>query len=584
QIVAALPPDSQEFVKSTSESPVETFKPLIQVVQRYWLGDLLGHSTTCCDMVFNYFCLKDGTPDLQREGCNSAAEIISLAERLDMEKTANWYRRLAVTLRDKGLLEESLVYFSKSLELDSTLWLSSGGMTTAYFQLGQYEKVIEINKSLVPEAQQGASLPDPSGVQKYLHAIYERTAECYIKLGDTGNALKYYQNGHKISFQCNNCICQLLLLMDAQGLYNDIILTLKAMKKVMISTGEYSYLAAFVYINFEVDSDYFKLVTRAARKTGEVEFFIDACRDTIRVTRKLLISVETSKLELCLADFYYKYTQEQNKAIRIWNKVIETFAEPRLGSAIYFVKDEATDRLATHYSGKLWQAGIGSPDVENDVKHLERLAKQETNHDSGSSMLFAANKAAIRLGLWYRLQDRKEDADACFRPSINYAIEILSDDDPENDIFAYKTLREVLLATGEDKLFIPVFYCLVAILNGSMRTQTGKDKRENEGKANDDDTADDKPYIGECNGCRMPLRGDDNIYVCTYCLGMTLFCEKCERLAKDGVVPEGVCSVSHVWMLIPPNPDPYVTDKFRVEGMLVDLGGFKKQLARRWGF
>ena len=64
---------------------------------------------------------------------------------------------------------------------------------------------------------------------------------------------------------------------------------------------------------------------------------------------------------------------------------------------------------------------------------------------------------------------------------------------------------------------------------------------------------------------------------------MMLFCEKCEQLAKDGVIPEGVCNVSHVWMLIPRNPDPYVTGKFRIGGVLVDLEAFKKQLARRWG-
>ncbi|KAF3481931.1 NACHT and TPR domain-containing protein [Arthroderma uncinatum] len=576
QIMAALPRDSQEFVKSTSESPVETFKPLIQVVQRYWLGDLLGHSITCCDMVFNYFCLKDGTPDLQREGCNSAAKIISIAERLGMEKTANWYRRVAVTLRDKGFPEESLVYFTKSLELDSTLWRSRGGMASAYFQLGQYEKVVELHEMLVAETQQDTSLRkgDLSEMNKYLHAIHEQTAECYVKLGDTENALKYYQNGHNISPQCNKCICQLLLLMDAQGRCDDIILTLKAMKNKIIPTGEYSALAAFIYINFEVDSDYFKLAARAARNTGEVDFFIEACRDTIRVTKKLLISVESNKLELCLADFYYKNTNEQTKAIRIWNKVIETFAEPRLGSAIFFVKDEATDRLATHYSAKMWQAGIGSPDAENDVKNLERLAKQESSQDSSSSVIYAANKAAIRLGLWYRLQGRKEDADACFRPSIKYAIELLSDDDQGNNAFAYKTLREVLLATGEDELVVPVFYCLVAILNDSMRNQTGKDR-----KANDDD----KPYIGECNGCQKQLRGNDSVYVCTYCLGMTLLCENCELLAKGGEMREGACNVSHVRMLIPPNPDPYVAEKFRVQGMLVDSEGFKKQLAKRWG-
>ncbi|EFR02973.1 NACHT and TPR domain-containing protein [Nannizzia gypsea CBS 118893] len=581
QIVPFLPPGYQEFIKSTSESPAETFKPLIQLVQRYWIGDLLGHSITCCDMAFNYFCLKDRTIELQHEGCNSAAKIISTAERFDMEKTANWYRRVAVTLRDKGLFEESLTYFNKSLDLDTTLWLSRGGMATSYFQLGQYEKVIELHESLLSETQQDTSLlqGSPSEMNKYLHAIHERTAECYAKLGDTANALKNYQKGHNVSPQCNKCICQLLLLMDAQDLCDDIISTLKAMQRKMIPTGEYSYLAAFVYINFEVDSDYFKLVARAARQTGEVEFLIDACRDTIRVTRKLLISVESSKLELCLADLYYIYTNEQAKAIRIWNKLIETFAEPRLGSAVFFVKDAATDRLAVHYSRKLWQAGIGSQDAENDVKNLEQLAKQESSpHGTGSSVSFSANKAAIRLGLWYRLQGRKEDADACFRPSINSALELLSNgDDLGNDIFAYKTLREVLLATGEDELVIPIFYCLVAILNGSMETQAGKDRREN-----GHGTADGKPYIGGCNGCQKLLRGDDIVYVCTYCLGMMLFCESCERVAKDGVMPEGMCGISHVRMIIPPNPDPYMAGKFRVGGTLVDLEGFKKQLARRW--
>ncbi|OAL71045.1 hypothetical protein A7D00_4707 [Trichophyton violaceum] len=577
QIVTELPPGCQEFVRSTSSSPADTFRSLILVVERYWLGDLLGHSETCCDMVFNYFCLKDGTPDLQHEGCDSAAILISLAERLGMEKTANWYRRVAVTLRDKGFLEESLTYFTKSLELDSTLWLSRGGMATTYFQLGQYEKVIELHASLISEVQQGTGRL--AGVNKYLHAMYERTAECYAKLEDTANALKYYRKGHSISPQCNKCICQLLLLMDAQKLCEDIILTLKAMQGRMTPTGDCAYLAVFVYINFDVNSDYFKLVARAARNTGQEDFFIDACRDTIRVTKKLLISVESSKLELCLADFYYKHTREQAKALRIWNKLIETFAEPRLGSAIFFVKDEATDRLATHYSRKLWQAGIDFSNAENDVKNLERLAKQESNpHGSSSSISYAANKAAIRLGLWYRLQGRREDADACFRPSIKYALELLSNDDLENDTFAYKILREVLLATGEDELVIPIFYCLVAMLNDSTRTKMGMRRM-----GSHDDTIGDKPTIGECNGCQKLLRGSDNVHVCTYCLGMMLFCEKCEQLAKDGVIPEGVCNVSHLWMLIPRNPDPYVTGKFRIGGVLVDLEAFKKQLARRWG-
>lgn len=564
-LVESLPSEDQKFVKSSSELPVLTFKPLATYIAKKWLEDEWWIPANCCSIVHAYISLERGTPlNGSLAGLETAEDIISVAKWPNLVETALWHRRLAIVLRERQEYNDSLKHFTKALELDSTMWTARAGMAAAHEQKGDYEQAIELDKVTEHELKQ-IPTENPARMKLYLHAVQERIANCYEALKDEKNSLAYYRIAQQNSRGCDTCTWK--VLTKIKDLYNDIIELLKAMNGEQVPGQTISRLTESLSIN-AYTGYYLTIVATAARETSSLDYLINAYSQAIYAEKKSLKLVVASRLELCLATIYNQYVGEKKKAVRIWNKIIETFAGSKEQTELGRTKQAASVHLARYYFDQALNAGVRSNDAEKHIKKLEKLAKPREPSMNDSTAFIVANDSAIILGLWYRLNGLNEDARACFIPSIQEGLQMLSDDDPDNDEGGYFHLLKVLIAAGDDKNAIAVFYLI------GHYADKDRDSDSTEGES--------LPFIcdGICNR-RFPIA--DNIYICRYCFNVG-FCEDCMKLLKNDQIRLNICSPQHEWLYVPPRPPMISCDKSKIiiDGNLVDIEDWKNSLRQTW--
>lgn len=591
-VVCSLPFEDQTFVKATSESPALTFKPLARYIAKKWLEDVWWLPANCCNIIHGYLSLEKGSPLKESlVGLDTAEDIISVAEWPDLDKTALWHRRLAIALREKTEYDESLEHFTKALELDSKMWLARGGMAAVHVQKQEYGKAIELDLITEQELQQQITedSENSASTKLNLHTIQERIANCYDALEDEENSFAYYQLAQRNNRGCDTCTCEILSKMQAKHLYSDVIDLLKAMDEEEVPGQKISRLTESLWQN-QYDGDYFTIAATAAHETNNLDFLMEAYGKAIHAARKRLKIVVASLLELLLAKICDRYAGEQKKAVRIWNQIFDTFAGSKEQSEIFYTKRQASICLARYYGQRALEKGVGSEDADKYIRKLERLAKTRARSANDSRTFISASEPAVILGMWYRLNGMNEDARACFKPSIQEGLQILSDDDPDNDDDGYFQLLTALIAAGDDENVIailrfignyasdenskPIFGSLEGIeneKNGSAAKEEESDNSSASGSANSGLLL----HRVECDGtCNRIFPNYDNIYVCRYCLDIG-FCEDCMKLLKDGKMSLNVCSPQHEWLFIPPRPETAKNDKF-------DIEGWKNSLRRQW--
>lgn len=601
-VVNSLSSEDQKFVKSSSELPALTFKPLARYIAKKWLEDAYWIPIKCCAIVHSYISLERGTPlHGSLAGLDTADDIISVAKWPNLAETALWHRRLAMALREVREYDESLKHFTKALELDSSMWIARAGMAALHMQKRDYEQAIELDKITEHELKQLPTEKSAS-IKPSLHITQQRMAECYEALEDEENSLTYYQIAQQNSRACDICTCKVLSKLHAKDLHNDIIELLKAMNEEQVPGQNISRLTGSLWEN-QYNESYFTYVATAARETNSLDYLVEAYSQAIYAARKALKLVLASLLELWLAKIYNQYVGEKKKAVRIWNKIVETFAGSKEQTEMGETKRLASIYLARYYFQRALNAGVGSKEAEKHIRKLEKLAKPRARFVNDSHTFISANESAIILGLWYRLSGLDKDARACFKPSIREGLQILSDADPNNDVQGYYQLMAVLLAAGDDKNVIaivqsighyendepskPLSESLEKAENKTKETADQEEKDDEESSDDNDSTVDANlpesfPYI--CDGaCNRHFPNSDNLYLCRYCFDIG-FCEDCMKLLKDDKMRLDICSPQHEWLYIPPRPPMIRSEKSKIilDGVLIDIEDWKNNLRKEW--
>lgn len=132
----------------------------------------------------------------------------------------------------------------------------------------------------------------------------------------------------------------------------------------------------------------------------------------------------------------YKYkvspdgTEAVDEALRLWresNRLLRTVG----GQNAFTVRQDATTALAQHY----FQSMV-------DGKHLNHVGALTKLAEADSTVYY--NDAVGFLGVVYALHGEKEKARAALSWRISQALQILSDDTPDNDIFGYSLVQKTL--------------------------------------------------------------------------------------------------------------------------------------------
>ncbi|KAB8238058.1 NACHT and TPR domain protein [Aspergillus alliaceus] len=577
EVLKLLTPDEREFISSTKDDPITTFKPVVMLCIKKWLMEDVWLVAPVAAVVWSYQSLIKGKEVDFLEIFNpTAEEIIEAAEFGDSEKTALWYRRCAMVLRQLQYLDQALEYFSKAVELEPDKWLIKAGMAITYSMKGEWQKAVDLDKEIVQalSAQIGSNQENLT-LKASLHTCLERLGDSFKQLGDSEKWFEAYKKAQATIPYCDNCINVLLEHYGINHNHDATIDLLKELANTPVPGEDFSRLTQSLWDNPEEDTRYFVLAADAALATNNLGFMVESWRTAARAARKASKTVTAAQLDMSLSRIYSEFLHDQEKAVKRWEKIMNTYASSKDETAVGFLRLKASFELAKQFLGDAVEAGIGTPQAEEAGAKLEKLVKQ-AKLDDKSALWIISSTRAICLGTYYRLSGREEEARALFKPSIKRGIEILSDDDPENDVFGFIDLMNALLAAGDVKNVTAIAYHEVfgKYNVDDLEGTTGNESLDNESSD-----------LVTCDGpCRKELPSLDDYYQCPICLD-TGFCPTCVKLLAEGTMGIKKCNPKHVkdFLYVPRRPRNVAAGKMLVDGEEMDFELWKQQLKKEWG-
>lgn len=405
-------------------------------------------------------------------------------------------------------------HFRTAIELDPGMELSKGNLGLTYYQQSNFREAMKDDSALETELLRMADEDSSDATMLSLHKVQGRMAQCYKKLRDRESAFRYYQEAFSHDAACNECAIELVLCYCSKGMYREVMgLFEGSVGEVTVPHIRPSRLTIFLRDLF-LRSDARRALWKAALATRKLEFVAETYRNAAQDARRQLNPVDAVTLELAVAQ-YYVYLNEPKRAVRIWRKILDTYGTAKEDSLMSDIKDMVSVSLAEYLLLQAMKAREGSPQATRHILRLEDLAKKKSRSGNVMSTFVRANFPAVLLGLCYRLNGRNNDANDCFRPKISDTVQILSDDDPDNDLEGYGELCDTLMAAGDDKNVLALVYALGNYTSDKPAEEGNEEEKEEEDIQEKKEEEEEK-FGCYCDGpCFRSFHNYDNMYTCS---------------------------------------------------------------------
>lgn len=522
-----------------------------------------------------------------------------LAEYGDFEQNAFWHRRLAKIYWDAAYNNAAIREFSISIKMNDQDYAALEGMAFCYAERKDYRSAIEWEYKAV------AALPEESKVKKA--GLLQQISTWKILLEDKDGAIEASHAAYSLTPQDTETSIGYLIALEEKSEFQ-ALLDFAAKLEKLDSVREGENMLTFLFV--ETSGRAHDVIGNAARRLGRTDSVEQPMRDALAAAerRKSSGGLASSEftIQRCffgLADFLNRYAYKMDEAIEVYETALEPLPNQKT-TGFWWIKDS----LCQLYYHKAKAAECAGTHFDHWVLKLEGLTK--TSNAKGVQDVSDSEDASLMLGLWYRLHGREQDAILCFRTQILNGIDILTDDDPGNDMFGYMTLAITLLKAGDRENAGAAFAVTTAPLDRLKDSRRAAQKASDEDKASKEKTIkvplhstdaasliesltssieksetkdpettraidhdadgdavapDDKVDIDSaemtsqikrsvtefawgCDGnCRRPVEDWQEVHFCEICTQYTCFCDECVKLVKAGTLPFRKCDASHTF-------------------------------------
>jgi len=598
-----LPEKDKLWVLSNKDSPAGIFIPVAKVITECWLASNLRIPHFCFFAVHAAKTLAEsGIPikesDLTPEDADSVWKVACWFE---MEHNALWHRRLAMVLRYMEMYDEAMEEFEEALAQEPNLLNARAGILNVHKLREEHEKVISLGKNLLLLREEELSKEKDNpilvrSIQSFMHKEQEMVAQSYESLGNAEEALECFQKGLIINPQCNTCILSTIGHLLKKKQFKDIVEILKS-REYIVPGEKYTRLSELLWNNQNKVDDFYDSANLAALETGELTWLQKVYESAIIAAEKALKTVVALQLELCLADIYFMYQPDIEKAERLWEKLAQLPITSTPNADIASTRAMASESLAIITFDKAMQAGRDSPEANLYIEKLRKLSISTSSARNENKTTFSHSFASIVLGMWYRLGGQLEEAEACFRPYIKQALDFLSDDDLTNNLEGCTMLFNVLVKVGDDENSIALVLLIYssAYMKENNATEIVSDEESLEIGASEgtEGRGGNKKTPGELEleediscTCDNPTCKENSLRegfnVCSICLDGPMYCDSCLKGIRERSLPFRVCDPSHRYLSLKPPSKRIPEGMILVGDALITFEEWKENLKKKW--
>lgn len=552
----------------------------------------------------------------------------------------NCTMQLAKTLGEYHHDSEAIDKFQKAHAMDAKSWWPYGGLAHTYARQEKWDLATqngELKLQLLREAE------DSLKNRNSLYYAMMDLADWHGNLGNFDTSLHYYYQLLKEDPNNYTWILKLLQALAEQRKYSELTEQIQKLKTESDETSGFNRLIT-LYHTFAYDDLFHAIIFKAARETNNLDMVKEAYQQALDAAKEDSQQNSNESWVFCClqhfqGQFLYRHAGhegEVREAIRILEENM------RFSSTEDSFREMTARTLSAVYLNWMRAAGSESPVAHTYLEKLVQLSQDTKVTIDGRTPTYAGEMGPkLMLGRYFRIIQREEDSRECFRDHIKMALDLLSDDDPENDWQGYQVLANVLMYYGDDANALAAWSLIGplesggdnqeekddstrkaqldgqepavrnAITNGDRltdhvegsgdldqnptlasleETNVGSNaKGKNEVLAKSTDIKSRKgPFSYECDGgCGHEWSYADNLYVCKDCLDVK-FNSDCLEKVRKGELGFNICSSKHEWLHVPQWDDDQhslLGDKqVKVGETVRSIDEWLNSIRKEWGF
>ncbi|KAJ7678125.1 hypothetical protein DFH06DRAFT_1422671, partial [Mycena polygramma] len=366
----------------------------------------------------------------------------------DSELDSLWYERLAEAASLQGSNADTLLLYCRAIEKGNPSWLCHRGLGRTYFDERRIAEAIAEMELALKEADREGATPKPE--EKDIVELHLLLGQYNFKAGCAQTAEEHYKvvRNSKDAEQARlgelGYLKAKLSRLDSKG-------TMELLKDTLADDGveakmnnvlqmialddKHNILISKIFTAAKADPDVLKRIVRVMEAaTAAPTSSMPATTKTVGDEARGVLLYDRG-----VAAYRYKVSSGTDQivaALRLWKESCEVLGNVG-GRNACIVRESAINALALHYFQSALEPHKGS-DVGVHIKALAQLAKDESKDGYVSDL-------RTLLGALHACRREKQEAHTALAMHVRFALQILSDDITENDMFGFMTMWKTLL-------------------------------------------------------------------------------------------------------------------------------------------
>ncbi|PHH90061.1 hypothetical protein CDD83_4633 [Cordyceps sp. RAO-2017] len=606
-VVASLPPAGKAFAKASSAKASGVCERIGRFYAKAWLAsDYKQYVPTlfCFKIVQNVAFMDAGYdwshanihwPDIPVED-----RIRKATQWAAQPETTHWHRRVGSTYLTLGMHDHALRHYDAALKMDKNSVETCSRIAFCLYKDGQYHSALEqaVECAAIEERDlRNGGLEGPAlrNTKWRLYRDYLLIAQCSYQTGNEDLSHEHFRKAIASAAEADLSPSEsleaetgYLEVLAAENLHARVVELAMAMSK-QTSRNPHSD-GRLVDLLLEQHNSLLVLdwIPKAAGKLGQDDFLLDELERALALANGASDSLRLLYLRLALGNTY-AYCRRVDDAIFVFEQISLFEARPRGTIPTRRAHAASFQKLAALYKQKALHAGLQSAEAEAWIGKLEAVQRKQNEHHNfdmppvmqGSDV----NVASIYLARFYRLLGREPEARELFRGLIRDSLAILSDSEPQNDVFGLDNLLRICIAADDVANAQALARSMRKVNPEASISTPGDSPVERRGVPK---LPGIQTYDRSCFQCFNNVSASEEFVVCHMC--MECYCKRClDRVIRragnstsdhDDKV---VCRSDHKWFTVEPLNRVLHTGEIQlVDESVQGFSEWKDAIRKKW--
>ncbi|KAH8430949.1 uncharacterized protein LDX57_008612 [Aspergillus melleus] len=453
------------------------------------------------------------------------------------EKNSLWHVQIGILLAQFGYTERAESRARQALDLDPRDWRASNLLADVVSP----EEGIAILKPVAERLQKDIHWLENPAHKLDLSKLLFSLGTAYWSSSQHDMSVSVFRKAMEIDHTDYGRVFQVLSLYAEQDRWSDIT---DSLETIQSSPG--SLYLSDVLIGLAPYTRFHQVILQAALHTNHFPLLETSYERSIT----LLLDRENHRALAFIRYHYgnamYALRDRESKALAQWELALQQnvphCSNPTAPLALLISK---LGPVYLHY------ARSSGPDLTAASSYLDKLASlipdlpTSSASSSGQYVIFPPQ---LYLARYYHTQGDHAKARSFAKDLVKQALDVLSDDDEDNDLFAYISLLCVFIPLEDDANALAALSLLARIEGPNGKVHC------------DGDCAGSWPY-------------DREMFWCRDCIALTLERGCFEKVKGDKGLLFSVCEKNHEFWVVPEREDPLAPGEVRVgEDRVVSFG------------